>query len=267
MGKMNNLFFSHHETKDPFYASHGKRIGITAKTLDHKMIRNTQVSKRKLLVDRSNNNWYYYPIDRKGKFDLVATNDQTGTIMNKKVKGTPNIYEFENSVVIACEGNGEVGYVYQFSKDNLKLLNEWEIDGFIWGVIEYNGSVCVSAYVVDLDTARLYILNGRSVDFVELGTHFAPSDLLVLNERLFISSYPLSENSPKQILMVDEEYDIEKKFGVSICPRFLFENGEDILIQELDVKTGRSDRYSLLNLNSGEEMVSKRSMPLRIVNF
>ncbi|MGM7703601.1 hypothetical protein ACSVDE_17905 [Pseudalkalibacillus sp. Hm43] len=267
MGNMNNLFHDRHEPKDPFYASRESSLGKSTRTTEHKIVKNTQTKKKKLLLDAENNNWYYYPIDRKGKYDLVAMNERTGMILKKKVVGTPNIYEFDQYVVVACEGDGEVGFVYQFAKEDLKLVHEWEIDGFIWDVNFYNDAVSVSTYVVDLDTARLYILNGRSIDFVELGTHFAPADILVLQESLYISAYPLTEDSPKKILMLDAEYEITHEYDVSICPRFLFVKGKDILIQELDVKTGRSDRYSLLNLRTGKEAISRRSMPVRTVNF
>ncbi|WP_349409217.1 hypothetical protein [Pseudalkalibacillus sp. SCS-8] len=266
MGNKNSLFQHTYESKDPLFAPGGWLQDVTTRTTDRKTHPMTQ-TKKKLLTDDANNKWYYYPIDKNDRYDLIAVNDKTGIIMKKRIHGTPNIYEFEEHIIIACEGDGEEGFVYQFSKQHLEILNEWEIDGFIWDVNEFNGAVCVSAYVVDLDIARLYILNGKSIDFEELGTHFAPADLLVIQNKLYISAYPLTENSPKKILMLDERFVVDREYEVSICPRFLYENGKDILIQELDVKTGRSDRYVSLNLQNGKEVITQRKKPVRSVNF
>jgi hypothetical protein len=263
MGKMNNLFQGRNNSKDPFYASGELAKSNRAKYSSLAQGEKTYESRKELLIDDQQNKWYYYRIDDKGKFDLVGFNPHTGAVMKKVVFGTPNIYEFPKHIIVACEGDGETGSVYQFSKESLKIENEWEIDGFIWDVKMMDQAVCVSAYVVDIDTARLYILNGRSIDFVELGTHFAPADLLAFQGNLFISAYPLVETSPKKVLRLDEEFEVVQEYHLSICPRFLFENGEEILIQELDVKTGRSDRYASLNIRTGEEVVTRRKRPQR----
>ncbi len=267
MGKMDNFFYKTYESKDPFYASDDQESGYKSRKSNRKTVTNTQVTSTDLLTDDHQNKWYYNRIDKKGNITLVAVNSNNDVIIQKKLYGTPNIYEFPDHVVVACEGDGETGSVCQFSKSNLESVEEWEIDGFIWDVNMFNNSVCVSAYVVDLDMARLYILNGRSIDFVELGTHFAPADLLVLQKDLFISAYPLTEKSPKKILRLNKDFDLEKEYDVSICPRFLFKNGEEILIQELDVKTGRSDRYCSLDLCTGREIISKRNKPRQQVSF
>ncbi|WP_221569027.1 hypothetical protein [Alkalihalobacillus sp. TS-13] len=267
MGKMNSFIHDKRESKDPFYASVDLGIGKRSKTLNRKTVKFTQDNTKDLLTDDHQNKWFYNRVDKKGYIDLVAVNPNNDTVVKKKLYGTPNIYEFPDHVVIACEGDGETGSVYQYSKATLELVEEWEIDGFIWDVNMYNNSVCVSAYVVDLDMARLYILSGRSIDFVELGTHFAPADILVLQNDLFISAYPLTERSPKKILRLNDEFDLVKEYDVSICPRFLFKDGEEILIQELDVKTGRSDRYSSLDLQTGREIITKRRKPRRCVSF
>ncbi|WP_408009044.1 hypothetical protein ACJROX_01515 [Pseudalkalibacillus sp. A8] len=267
MGKMDSLFNKTYESKGPFYASDDLKSGNKSRKPNRKTVKNTQLSSKDLLTDDHQNKWYYNRIDKKGYSTLVAVNLNNDVVIKKKLYGNPNIYEFPDHVVIACEGDGETGSVYQFSKATLELVEEWEIDGFIWDVNLFNNSVCVSAYVVDLDMARLYILNGRSIDFVELGTHFAPADLLVLQKDLFISAYPLTEKSPKKILRLNQDFDLEKEYDVSICPRFLFKNGEEILIQELDVKTGRSDRYCSLDLLTGREIISKRNKPRQRVSF
>ncbi|WLD93655.1 hypothetical protein [Alkalihalobacillus sp. AL-G] len=263
MGKMNNLFYNRDNPKGPVYTSDELAQSNRMKYNNMNEGEKSYKSSKDLHIDDQQNKWYYYRIDEKGKFDLVGFNPHSGSVMKKVVYGTPNIYEFPEHIIVACEGNGETGAVYQFSKDTLMLVQEWEIDGFIWDVKMVDHDVCVSAYVVDLDTARLYILKGRSIDFVELGTHFAPADLLVFQGNLFISAYPIVETSPRKILRLDDEFAIVDEYKVSVCPRFLFENGDEILIQELDVKTGRSDRYSSLNIKTGEEIISRRKRPKR----
>ncbi|WP_257351818.1 hypothetical protein [Pseudalkalibacillus decolorationis] len=263
MGKTNNLLGERCNANDLLYTSEELEQSNRPINRIQKRGSMTYSDRKGLRTDDLQNKWYYHQINGMKKFDLVGMNPHSGNVMKKGVYGTPNIYEFPDYIIVACEGDGETGTVYQFSKRTLELVQEWELDGFIWDVEMVGQTVCVSAYVVDIDTARLYNLKGRSIDFVELGTLFAPADLLAFQGHLFVSVYPLAETSPRKILRLDEEFVIDQEYELSICPRFLFENGDEILIQELDVKTGRSDRYASLNIQTGEEIVSKKA-PLLI---
>ncbi|MDM5196979.1 hypothetical protein QUF79_02810 [Fictibacillus enclensis] len=185
---------------------------------------------------------------------IYTHNHETKKRLCHPVNGRPNFYEFEDSVVVACEGDGSKGSILIFSKDDPELLKEWKVNGYLWEVEKNNGTLYVSCYIVEEDQAVLYIIKGDKKKRVNLGKNIAPTDILCIGEEVYISAAPILNGDPKKIIVLNNKEKVVREYPLSISPRALYHVENEIMVYELDLATGKSEKIVYVDLNTGEQI-------------
>jgi hypothetical protein len=156
-------------------------------------------------------------------------------------------------VVVACEGDGSKGSVLVFSKNEPELMKEWKVNGFLWEVEMEGNNLYISTYIAEENQAVLYIIADGKKKRVNLGSNFAPTDILCVNGRIHISCAPVLSGDPKKIMVLNNKGKLMSEHKLSISPRTIYEVGDEIMIYELDLATGKSEKIVYLNTETGEQ--------------
>ncbi|MGC4378123.1 hypothetical protein WD019_14540 [Fictibacillus sp. Mic-4] len=205
-----------------------------------------------LLVDCHNNYWYAKEEENK-QFTIYVFEQKNGVLKSWRSKGQPNFYEFPDCVAVACEGDGSKGSVLIFSKEEPELLKEWKVNGYLWDVEKHGETIYISCYIVGEDQAVLYQIQNGKKKRINLGRSFTPTDILCIDDKVYISASPILNGDPKKIVVLNEKGTVIQEYPLEISPRSLYHIGDEILIYELDLAKGKSERIVYLNIKTGEQ--------------
>ncbi|MCK6255277.1 hypothetical protein LCY76_01275 [Fictibacillus sp. KIGAM418] len=207
-----------------------------------------------VFMDNKKNYWFAKAEDTKNKRHTIYIFDhKNGRLISHKVNGRPNFYEFDDSVVIACEGDGSKGSLLIFSKEQPKLIKEWKVNGYLWEVEKNQGAIYVSCYIVEEDQAVLYVIKDNKKKRVNLGKNMAPTDILCIKDEVYISAAPILNGDPKKIIVLNSKEKVVREYPLSISPRTLYHVEDEIMVYELDLATGKTEKIVYVNLNTGEQ--------------
>lgn len=207
-----------------------------------------------VFMDSEKNYWLVRADDMKTKRHTISIIDRaTGNLKSHKVNGRPNFYEFNDSVLIACEGDGSKGSILIFCKQNLELIKEWKVNGYLWEVEKHKGAIYVSCYIVEEDQAVLYVIKDGKKKRVNLGKNMAPTDILCIEDEVYISAAPILNGDPKKIIVLDNKERVVREYPLSISPRTIYHVEDEIMVYELDLATGKTEKIVYVNLHTGEQ--------------
>ncbi|MDR7074910.1 hypothetical protein [Fictibacillus barbaricus] len=207
-----------------------------------------------IFMDNQKNYWFSKKAEGNSTdYKLFIFDHKNGCLKSQMVKGQPNFYEFESSVVVACEGDGSKGSVLIFTKNGPELLKEWNVNGYLWEVEMNKDVLYISSYIVEEDQAVLYIIRNDKKKRVNLGNNMAPTDILCINNHVYVSGAPVLYGDPKKIMVLNEKDKVVKEHKLSISPRALYYVDGHILVYELDLSTGKSERIVYVNVETGEQ--------------
>jgi hypothetical protein len=207
-----------------------------------------------VFMDNQKNYWFSKRIDDQSKdYKLFIFDHQNGCLKSQNIQGQPNFYEFDNCVVVACEGDGSKGSVLIFSKNGPELMKEWKVNGYLWEVEMNHDVLYISSYIVEEDQAVLYIIRNGKKKRVNLGSNMAPTDILCHDNHVYVSGAPVLNGDPKKIMVLNEKDKVVTEFKLSISPRALYQVDDHLLVYELDLSTGKSERIVYIDLKTGEQ--------------
>lgn len=207
-----------------------------------------------VFMDKQKNYWFSKKMDDQSRdHKLFIFDHKNGCLKSQVIKGQPNFYEFESSVVVACEGDGSKGSVLIFSKDGPELIKEWKVNGFLWEVEMNQDVLYISSYIVEEDQAVLYIIRNGKKKRVNLGSNMAPTDILCHEDLVYVSGAPVLNGDPKKIMVLNDKDKVVTEYKLSISPRALYQVDDQLLVYELDLATGKSERIVYIDMKSGEQ--------------
>ncbi|MFC0190437.1 hypothetical protein ACFFJY_19280 [Fictibacillus aquaticus] len=207
-----------------------------------------------ILMDSHKNYWFAKQSEEGSlSYKLFIFDHHKGVLKSHPIQGQPNFYEFDSCVVVACEGDGSKGSVLVFSKNEPELIKEWKVNGFLWEVEMEGDNLFISTYIAEENQAVLYIIADGKKKRVNLGSNFAPTDILCVNGRIHISCAPVLSGDPKKIMVLNCKGKLVSEHKLSISPRTIYQVGDEIMIYELDLATGKSEKIVYLNIETGEQ--------------
>ncbi|MFG6497631.1 hypothetical protein P8610_19890 [Fictibacillus sp. UD] len=207
-----------------------------------------------VFMDKQKNYWFSKKVEDQSKdYKLFIFDYKNGCLKSQIVKGQPNFYEFESCVVVACEGDGSKGSVLIFSKNEPELLKEWKVNGYLWEVEMNQDVLYISSYIVEEDQAVLYIIRNGKKKRINLGNNMAPTDILCHENLVYVSGAPVLYGDPKKIMVLNEKDKVVTEYKLSISPRALYQVDDHLLVYELDLATGKSERIVYIDMKTGEQ--------------
>ncbi|EIT87414.1 hypothetical protein A374_00530 [Fictibacillus macauensis ZFHKF-1] len=205
--------------------------------------------------DQVGNYWFSANRDHnKNQYTVSILDQKSNTVASYNVKGKPSFYEFAEDIIIACEGDGSKGTLYHFKKQSAILVKEWKVSGLLWEVEMQADTLYATTYIVEEDQAVLYrIKNGRKKR-INLSKSATPTDILCMNQSVYISLAPILYGDPKMLLELTEGGKIIRQLPLAISPRTLHQvNEQELLIYELDLSSGKSEKIVYVNVVNGEQ--------------
>lgn len=207
-----------------------------------------------VFMDNQKNYWFSKKVENSSKdYKLFIFDHKNGCLKSQIIKGQPNFYEFESCVAVACEGDGSKGSVLIFSKNEPELVKEWKVNGYLWEVEMNNDVLYISSYIVEEDQAVLYIIRNGKKKRVNLGSNMAPTDILCYENHVYVSGAPVLNGDPKKVMVLNEKDKVVTEYKLSISPRALYQVDNHLLVYELDLSTGKSERIVYIDLQTGEQ--------------
>ncbi|MBY6038285.1 hypothetical protein KUV80_16685 [Fictibacillus nanhaiensis] len=249
MAKMYKLSSRTAEKKSSLYVSRDPELAGS-------VVRNeeSEFAYSEVFMDNQKNYWFSKKVENHSKeYKLFIFDHKNGCLKSQVIKGQPNFYEFDSCVVVACEGDGSKGSVLIFSKNGPELLKEWKVNGYLWEVEMHNEVLYISSYIVEEDQAVLYIIRNGKKKRVNLGSNMAPTDILCVDNLVYVSGAPVLNGDPKKVMVLNEKDKVFKEYKLSISPRALYQVNGDLLVYELDLSTGKSERIVYINIETGEQ--------------
>lgn len=207
-----------------------------------------------VFMDNQKNYWFSKKVENSTKdYKLFIFDHKNGCLKSQIIKGQPNFYEFDSCVAVACEGDGSKGSVLIFSKTEPELVKEWKVNGYLWEVEMNQDVLYISSYIVEEDQAVLYIIRNGKKKRVNLGSNMAPTDILCHENHVYVSGAPVLNGDPKKVMVLNEKDKVVTEYKLSISPRALYQVDNHLLVYELDLSTGKSERIVYIDLKTGEQ--------------
>jgi hypothetical protein len=207
-----------------------------------------------IFMDSQKNYWFSKKVENNSEdYKLFIFDHKNACLKSQVIKGQPNFYEFESCVIVACEGDGSKGSVLVFSKDGPEFLKEWKVNGYLWEVEMNDDVLYISSYIIEEDQAVLYVIRNNKKKRVNLGSNMAPTDILCYDGHVYVSGAPVLNGDPKKVMVLNSKDKVVKEYKLSISPRALFQVDDHILVYELDLSTGKSERIVYIHVQTGEQ--------------
>lgn len=207
-----------------------------------------------VFMDKQKNYWFSKKVEDQSKdHKLFIFDHKNGCLKSQIIKGQPNFYEFDSCVLVACEGDGSKGSVLIFSKNGPELIKEWKVNGYLWEVEMNRDVLYISSYIVEEDQAVLYIIRNGKKKRVNLGSNMAPTDILCHDNHVYVSGAPVLNGDPKKIMVLNDKDKVVCEYKLSISPRALYQVDNQLLVYELDLSTGKSERIVYIDMKTGEQ--------------
>jgi hypothetical protein len=204
------------------------------------------------LIDSRGQYWFTEKnISGKETSQVFVFNGSGALIKNIVVKGKPTLYEFDQCVIVACEGMDSHSYIYQFCKSRLHRVNEWTIDGFLWDLEFIDGAVYITSYLSSINEAVLYIIDENRKKAIDLGTGVFPSGIIYMQGALFIAFSFIYSGSKGKIAKYDLDGQLIEELTLKVAPRQLFTYKGKIVLHGLDMAKGSADRLVYFNVENG----------------
>lgn len=203
------------------------------------------------LIDSEGKLWLTSKMDKcQGTSEIHVFCGQGHLLEQKCVKGKVSLYESSQWLVAACEGEDGYGYVYQFDKTAITLLNEWQIDGFLWDLaIDHNHLHAVSYSPKD-NHAYLTSISTLGKDSLCLGEGFFPTGIIKYGAGFYVTTCQLTEPNRGKLLQLDESGIIVNTVIVDTSPRQLFRYDGELILHGLNMETGRADHLVYIHLQT-----------------
>jgi len=200
----------------------------------------------------------YEKEDTDSKANVFVLNNDGGILKTLSVERRPFIIDKGEELFITSRMDGRKGKIYTVSTKTFKITNTYDIDGYIWD-IEKNGEYTyISSYIVQNDTAVIYLIKDKQIKKVDLGKSFSPIDLLYFKDNIYVSMYPTSFEGKKKIIQLTTKNLVKTNtFEVSIFPTKLFKYNDFVIIQEINWATGKSDKIMYLDPQSNKQDIYK----------
>jgi hypothetical protein len=250
MAKMYKLSSRPAESNSSLYVSHDPEPAGS-------VVRNEEFADNgysEVFMDSQKNYWFSKKMENQTKdHKLFIFDHKNACLKSHVIKGQPNFYEFDSCVAVACEGDGSKGSVLIFSKNGPELMKEWKVNGYLWEVEMDEDVLYISSYIVEEDQAVLYIIRNDKKKRVNLGSNMAPTDILCYNDHVYVSGAPVLNGDPKKVIVLNNKDKVINEYKLSISPRALYRVDDHILVYELDLSTGKSERIVYINVKTGEQ--------------
>ncbi|HET7579408.1 MAG TPA: hypothetical protein VFK33_09010 [Bacillales bacterium] len=185
---------------------------------------------------------------------LCVFNSRGKLLKSLSVAGKPNLREFGDSVYAGCEGENGEAQIYEFSKETLTLVQQWTVDGFLWGFEKKDGLLYVASYLAEENLAVMYVIGENHRAAVELGENFFPTDLAVLDDLIHVTACPVIGGGGKRIMQLDESsLEVIREFTLRTSPRQIYSFGSELVVHALELGEDKRDKLICLDLKTGKQ--------------
>ncbi|MBM7644665.1 hypothetical protein JOD45_000858 [Scopulibacillus daqui] len=157
------------------------------------------------------------------------------------------LYEYDDCILAACEGVDSKGYIYKYAKEDQRLLEHWDISGFLWDLEKLGDVLYITSYLAETNEAVLYTISGQEVSCKVLGQGFFPTGVLIQDNLLYIPVCPLYSPNTGSVLCIDFCGNDVEEIPVSVSPRQIFSYDGQLILHGIDMSQGRAESIIYLD--------------------
>ncbi len=205
------------------------------------------------VIRDSNQNYWFTKQLSSNHVEVYVFVHSLAQLRTFQVNGKPSFYEFPNSVCIACEGEEWNGWIYEFAKDDPRMIHQWHVKGIFCDLKRKGNQLIVSSYHVEGDEALLTTFGDTGKKVTPLEEGYSPVNMMIADEGLYVAALSISSARQDQVLLLDEHFQVKNSFKLDFSPRTIYSWSGLLIVHGINGRTGKSDQLVYICPKTGQQ--------------